>query len=269
MHCNIVVMKKSISVFYLVLIPLFCVCCKDSKNDDETSDKLETEISYSVNGSDTTLISLNDTITAKIGDTLAISIKTNGSNLGLYGSGNIDIKDSGNNKYLCILKGAGTATIGGLTYDKESSDNILINFFVKVPSIKYKYVVIKDPAFIINVGDESLKSKIETELKNTCPLNIFNYYKLECNSLQGGNLVFITSAKDTINGTFSSSDILKMNDMAMSYNGSVYNFTIEKDTDSKLAYGYLLKMDLTEKFRAMYPSETINEVSVSALALKN
>jgi hypothetical protein len=262
-------MKKNISAFYLVLIPLFCVCCKDSKSDDETSYKLKTEVSYSVNGSDSMLISLNDTIKAKLGDTLAISIKTNGSNMGLYGSGNFDIKDSGNNKYLCILKGAGTAIIGGLTYDKEASENILINFFVKVSTIKYKYVVIEDPAFVVNVGDENLKSKINAELKNVCPLNIFNYYKLECKTSHCGDLVYITSAKDTINGTFSSSDILKMNDIEMSYNGSVYDFTIEKATASKFAYGYLLKMDLTEKFRAMYPSETINEVSASALAIKN
>jgi hypothetical protein len=60
-----------------------------------------------------------------------------------------------------------------------------------------------------------------------------------------------------------------MNDIAMSYNGSVYNFTLEKATDTQFADGYYLKQDLTEKFRAMYPSETINEVSVSALAIKN
>ena len=271
--------KKVINIISLVLIPFFCVCCKDSNNNsnNEESTNLKTEISYSINGGDKKVISQNDTITASLGDTLIVSVNTNGVNMGLYGNNNLDIQESGNSEYVCVVKASGITTVGDFTYTEDSSEDssdnssedLIFNFFIKASSKKYRYVVIKDPTYVVNVENETLKSTIQTELKSVSPLNIFSYYKLVCTSLQGGELVYITTAKDTISGTFASSNVLKMNDIAMSYNGSVYNFTLEKATDTQFADGYYLKQDLTEKFRAMYPSETINEVSVSALAIKN
>jgi hypothetical protein len=262
-------MKRLINIINLTLIIFFCFSCKDSNKDEVTSNNLKTEISYSKKGSDKELISQNDTITANLGDTLNISVNTNGVNMGLFGNDNLDIQESENGEYLCVVKAAGTATVGNLTYTEDSSDYLLVNFYIKVSSKKYIYVVIKDPIFVVNVGNEALQNTIQAELKSASSLNIFNYYKLECKTLQGGNLVYITTAKDTINGTFTSSNILKMNDIAMSYKNSVYNFTLEKATDYNFADGYYLKQDLTERFRVMYPSETINEVSAKALTLKN
>jgi len=263
-------MKSVINAVYFIISLFLCFSCKDSnKNEEVISNNLKTEISYSKNSSDKELLSQNDTITANLGDTINFSISTNGVNMGLFGDNNIDIQESGDGEYMCIIKSAGTATIGNFTYSEDSSNDLLINFFIKVPTKKYNYVVIKDPTYTVNIGNETLKSTIEKELKDAFPLKLFDRYKLECNALQGGNLVYISTSKDTISGTFTSSNVLKMNDVAISYNGTVYNFTLEKDTDSQLAYGYYLKLDLTEKFRTKYPSETINEVSVSALTLKN
>ncbi len=263
-------MKKLINVILFVSILFFCVCCKEDKEEDTNENGVKLEIYYSYKDSDKQLISQNDTITVNLGDTLSLFVEVTGEYFGLWGDKSLEIQETGNREYSCVTKKTGIATIGSLAYgDTEISDELLFNFFVKVPSITYSYIVFGDPTFVIDIGNENLKNVIQTELEDSCILAFFSYYKLECNTINGGSLLYRTASADTIMGTFSSSNIYNMTDITMNFNGSTYNFTSEEDKESKLINGYLLKLDLTEKFRAKYPAETINEVSITALTKRS
>jgi hypothetical protein len=133
---------------------------------------------------------------------------------------------------------------------------------VHVPSFSYRIFTVEEPTFSIDAEPGSLKDAIQTELEDTyAPERI----TLTCNAVTGGDLQLVTVEKETITGTFTTSNVLDLTGFTLYYNNSAYAFTLEKSA-TEPDY-YFLEQDLTEEFRAKYPTETINEVTITTLSV--
>jgi hypothetical protein len=265
-------MKKFLNITLSVsVLCLFVSCSKDNEPEKPEAPKLELYYTYQ----DTTrhLLFDNDVITINLGDTFSLFADiTNitGDNLVILGKNSFEYEKTGDSSYQFAAQKAGLFNMGAFTYDQETGEDFITYFDVNVPSFFYEVFTAEDPVFNINVETESLKDAIQTELEDTyAPKFLYlTRITLTCNTITGGDLEFVTAEKETVTGTFTTSNVFDLTDITMYYSNFVYAFTLEKKSDIGPAH-YLLKQDLTEEFRAKYPTETINEVTITTLSLIN
>ena len=260
-------MKKLFPIIFLLPVLFLLLRCED---DDEPTTNLEAkiEIYYTYGDSINQPIENKDTITVDLGDTLSVFIELTGIEsdaVELAGTDNFEIEKTGDLEYACVAKGTGVGDIAA--YSSDLSSNLRKNFYVAIPSFSYLFLIVEEPVFVVDVENESLKTEIEAELEDDAP-NINDRYWLSCDAVDGGDLLVVTDEKDTLDGIFTSSNVIEMTDVTMYYNNSSYNFTLEESEEKGYLWWYL-KQDLTEEFRTKYPSETINEVTITTLAVKN
>jgi hypothetical protein len=253
-------MKKYLNIILLLSILFSLLRCKD--DNDETIDSVEKTIEIYCTYGDSTRqqVSDNETITLDLGDTLLISLTITGiesDSVSLSGTNNFEIEKSASLEYSFIATETGEGDI--VIFSDDLSSNLLFNFFVEIPPFYYTLIIAEEPILVIDSEDEDLKAEIQEELKQSYVPDINDRYVLNCTSIDGGILQIY--ANDTITSTFSSSNILDLSDIAMSYNNVIYYCTLE---ESEWGYYYrYMKQDLTEEFQTEYPSETINEVSIT------
>ncbi|MGV8092288.1 MAG: hypothetical protein AB2L24_10540 [Mangrovibacterium sp.] len=261
-------MKKFLNIILSVsVLCLFFSCSKDNEPEKPEDPKLELYYSYQ----DTTrhLLSDNDVITINLGDTFSIFADiTNitGDNLVILGKNSFEYEKTGDYKYQFVAQNAGLFNMGAFTYDQETGEDFITYFEVNVHSFSYEIFTIES-TFSIGAETESLKDAIQTELEDTYAPEFRPPLTLTCKTTTGGDLEFVTAEKETVTGTFTTSNVFDLTDITMYYNNFVYAFTLEK-SDIGPAH-YLLKQDLTEEFRAKYPTETISEVTITTLSIIN
>ena len=247
--------------------------CKDDEPENTGEEYIKIYFSYQ--DSDTEqLASDNDTVVINVGDTLFVSVEiTEGEDLGfssvqVYVTDNLETEETGDYEYRCIARETGIALISAYAKDSYLSlPDLTDNLYVNIAAPSYLLLITEEPSFVIDVEDEGLKTEIKTELEQLYAPDFYNFYTLTCNTTTGGDLQLVTAQNDTITGTFTSSDVFTLSDLTMSYDNSTYSFTVEqKEADSDY---YYLKQDLTEEFRAEYPTEVINEVSITTLTIIN
>ncbi len=260
-------------VFFASFLFLFYEC----NNDDEPENTGEEYIKIYYTHQDSEnkqLASDDDTIVANVGDTLFVSVEITEeedagfSSVQVFVTDNLKTEEVGDYTYRCIASEAGIAFISAYAENSylllpDLTDNIYVN--ITAPS--YLLLIIEEPSFVIDVEDEGLKTKIEAELEESYAPDFYNFYTLTCNTANSGKLQLVTAGNDTISGIFSSSDVFGLRDITMSYNNSTYSFTLESQKENS-GY-YYLKQDITEEFRTEYPTEIINEVSITSLAIIN
>jgi hypothetical protein len=203
-----------------------------------------------------------------LGDTLFLSFDVTGDyrRYSVFAPG-FDYEESGDLTYQLIANKAGLAYINAFVNSK--SDNISgadVAFFANISVFSYIIVPVEDPVLSVDAENESLERAIQTELEDAYDLAFPGYYTLTCNTFTGGDLQFVTAEKDTITGTFTTSTVFDLTDIAMSYNNSVYTCTIEGSAPDP-DYYFHLTQDLTDEFRIKYPAETINEITITTSAV--
>ena len=261
-------MKTFLTIILLTPALFLFYGCEDDDEPVNTGEE-NIKIYYTYQDEAKQLASDGDTIAVNLGDTLYVSVEIveddafSSVSVSIY---NLETEETGDYEYSCVAKEAGIAFITAFAKNSELSD-LADYLYVNVTSSSYLLLIVGDPSFTIDVEDESLKAKIKEELEDTYAVIFYDFYTLTCNTATGGDLQLVTAQNDTISGSFTSSDIFTLSDLTMSYDNSSYSFTVEqKETDSDY---YYLTQDLTEEFRAQYPSETINEVTITTLALMN
>ncbi len=270
-------MKDLTSIFILFSILFFFLSCeKDSEQVNINTGEENIKIYYTYKDSNKQLASDDDTLTISLGDTLSLSIEiieiTDIENAELdsvriFITDNFETEETGSYEYLCVAKETGLGAIITLVSGSELPSDLIDYLYVNISYCSYSFLVVEEPSFIIDVGNESLATKIKAELKDNYAPGFIDNYRLTCSTFYGGDLQLITARNDTITGTFTSSDVFEMEDITMNYNNSCYNFTLEqKEEDSDFFY---LKQDLTEAFRTKYPTETINKVTINTLSVMN
>ncbi len=220
------------------------------------------KIYYTLQGTAKQLAPDGDTIYVGLGDTMRVFVE-------IYDDLDVTVKiylieteKTGDYEYLCIAKEAGWAFITAYSASSDLPD-LTDEVHICKTSISYLLLVAAAPDFTIDVGDEILRNKIETDLEANYTIDFYNFYTLTCNTATSGGLQLVTAQNDTLYGTFTSSDVFTLPDLALSYDNLSYSFTLEqKDSDY-----YYLTQDLTEAFREKYPSGNINEVSIKTLSI--
>ncbi len=256
-------MKKLLYIIFSLPFLFLLLRCEKEKEQLETKEQ-KFEIYYSYEDTSKQLISDNDSITVDLGDTLLVFVEISDidtSFINLISSG-FETEKMRDLEYSCVAKKTGLGTIAA--YSSDLSSDLLTNFFVVIPSVSYTLIIVEN-SFIIDVENESLETTIHNELEDAYEPDTVSIFNLSCTTIEGGDLQFITNQKDTITGTFTSSNIINMNDILMDFNNYSFNFEVEKYESSR--YYRYLKQDLTEEFRTKYPTETINEITVTSLAL--
>ena len=261
-------MKKSLNIILLLSLLFFLLRCKD---DDNPVSSIEKSIEIYCSYGDTTgqQVSDNESITVDLGDTLFVSLVTTGiesDSVYLIGTNNFKIEKTGPLEYSCTAPETGEGDIA--VYSDNLSSELLSNFFVEIPSFYYTLIVTEEPSFVIGAENEDLKAEIQAELEKSYARDTFDQYVLYCTSVEGGYMQINTyNPIDTITGTFTSTNTLNLSDVSMFYNNTTYSFSVE---ESDLGYNFrYMKQDLTKEFQTEYPSETINEVSITMLILIN
>ncbi|MGV8092289.1 MAG: hypothetical protein AB2L24_10545 [Mangrovibacterium sp.] len=215
------------------------------------------------------LISDTDTLAVSLGDTLFLSFDVTGDYIryNVLASG-FEYEETADLTYQLIAKKTGLAYIYA-SVNGPTSDNIndaSVAFFVDISSFSYIIVPVEEPVLNIDVENESLRSAIQTELEDAYDLEFPGLYTLTCNTFAEGDLQLVTAEKDTIRGTFTTSTVFDLTDVILSYNNSAYTCTLEGSAPDP-DYYFHLKQDLTDEFRIKYPSETINEITITTLCV--
>jgi|GEM_PF-2924234 len=264
-------MKKFLNITLSVsVLCLFFSCSKDNEPEQPEDPKLELYYAYQ----DTTrhLLSDNDVIAINLGDTFSIFADiTNitGDNLVILGKNSFEYEKTGDSSYQFVAQKAGLFNLGVFTYDQETGEDFITYFDVDVSSsFFYEILMMEDPVFSIDTESENLKDAIQTELEDSyVPKSLYlTLITLTCSTITGGDLQFVSDEDETALGTFTTSNVLDLTDITMYYNNFAYAFTLEKQSDIGPNH-YLSKQELTEEFRAKYPTETINEVTIATSSL--
>jgi hypothetical protein len=258
-------------IFYsLFFTSLLLYGCNDDDESENTGEEY-IKIYYTYQGLDSKqLASDNDTIVVNLGDTLFVSIETDELNLGFDSvqiliSSNFETEEIGDYEYQCVASESEISCIAA--YVENLLPDALSKFYVNITAPSYLLLITEEPSFIIDVAEDSLETIIKADLEELYAPDFYNFYTLTCNTVSSGELQLVTAQNDTISGTFSSTDILALNDITLYYNNLIYNFTISsKDEDSGY---YYLQQDLTEEFCTAYPTAVINEVSITTCAIIN
>jgi hypothetical protein len=261
-------MKKSLNIILLLSLVFLLLRCKDDDGPISSTEK-NVEIYCTYGDTAGQQVSDNESITVDLGDTLFVSLAVTGiesDSVYLIGTNNFEIEKTDSLEYSCIATETGEGDIA--VYSDNLSSDLLSNFFVEVLSFYYTLIVIEEPSFVIDVANESLETKIQAELEKSYARNTFDQYFLYCKSVEGGDLqINVYDTNSTITGTFTSSNVLYLSDITMYYNNATYSFSLE---ESELGNNNrYLNLDLTKEFQTEYPSETINEVSITMLVLIN
>jgi hypothetical protein len=260
-------MQKFLNITLLLIV--FCLLMSCNKDNEPGTENLKLELYY-YSPLDTSkhLVSDTDTLAVSLGDTLFLSLDVTGD----YRRYNVfaarfEYEETGDLTYQFIARETGLGYINAFVNSR--SDNISdasIDFFVDISSFSYIIVLVEESVLNIDVENESLKSGIQTELEDAYDLEFPGHYTLTCNTFTGGDLQLVTAEKDTITGTFTTSTVFDLTDVTLNYNNSVYTCTLEGSVPDPNYY-FLLKQDLTDEFRIKYPSETVNEITITTLCV--
>ncbi len=256
-------MKKLFPIVFLLPFVLSLSSCKDKKETVlDIEDKIE--IYYTYKDFVRQLLADNDTISVDLGDTLLAFVETTDADaVAFSGTSNFEIEETGILEYKCVATKAGTGNMAA--YSSDLSSGLRMNFFASVPTVSYFFLFVEEPFYTVEVEKESLKNEILAELEDYAP-TIYSSYRLTCDAVYGGDLLAVTEEKDTLDGIFTSSDIVEMTDVTMYFDNSTFEFSISEVPEKEGYYKYFIQ-DLTDVFRQQYPSETINEVSITSLGL--
>ncbi|MEA5128521.1 MAG: hypothetical protein VB074_10070 [Proteiniphilum sp.] len=256
---------------YLLAVLSFLNGCEEAVDEPEvTDDSPKLEVYYSLqNSSEKYSISDLDTINANLGDTLSISIHyTGGEFLGLSGGNALEVTDEGNGEYTGVVVKSGLSVIRAYMdpYVYGSTVQLVADYLLDIPTIMYIYGITSEPEITIEPDDDAVAvNSIRAELETSLYLPVNNTdYILTSRTIHGGDLIYRTVDRDSIFGTFTSSDASRLSNITMNYNDREYNFTVE-ETASGIHY-CILKQDLTALFYDKYPN--MNEVSVKTSAIK-
>lgn len=261
---------RTVPVYLLAVLSFLSGCEKDADEPEVTDDSPKLEVYYSLQSS-SEKYSINDldTIKANLGDTLSISVHyTGGEFLGLSGGNALEITDEGNGEYTGVVVKSGWSVISAYMdpYVYGSTVQLVADYLLDIPTVMYIYGITSEPGITVEPDDDTaVVSSIRAELEAGQYLPVNNaYYILISQAIHGGDLIYRTVDRDSIFGTFTSSDASKLSDITMNYNDREYNFTVE-ETESSIHY-CVLKQDLTTLFKNKYPN--VNEVSVRTSAIK-
>jgi len=248
---------------------LFLVGCENNKNELEEVDTTpRLEIFYSIDNtsSDKYSVMHNDTIAVNLGDTLSLYITEYYISrfIGVFGDSGVEITGNEDKEYMCVAVNSGVSSVG-LYADTEGEGYLDVIFFINISSYKYYFNIISDPVVTIDTEDVTIKSLIQAQLKENMMPVINTSYRLECNAIDGGELLYVT-ASEGFWGTFTTSRIDPITDMTLYYNNLEYSFIIEKIDSDELENAYWLKQDLTSVFQDKYSN--VNEVTVKTKSLK-
>jgi len=260
-------MEKILNMTLLLMVFCLVMSCDDDAEPGTEDLKLEL---YYYSNQDTSkhLISDTDTLVVSLSDTLFLSLDVTGNyrKYDVLADDRFEYEETGDLIYQFVAIKTGLGYINAYVYNPSLGTAAGVDFFVNISSFSYIIVPIEEPELNIDVEPASLKSAIQTELKDAYDLEFPSHYTLTCNTFTGGDLQLVTAEKDTIMGTFSTSTVFDLTNVTMSYNNSAYTCTL-KGTEPDPDYYFLLKQDLTEEFRAKYPAENIHEITITTLCV--
>ncbi len=259
-------MKKYLFIILLGVF-FFFSACEGEKTHGEDPIEVLNAYYYDYKTYKDSLISSNDTIYNKVGETLTLTIETTSENIEVYSLDNnlVEIKDLKNNVFQCFSKQASSTTI----YIIDVLTDKFLRFQLNIAPVTITYNIINSPQitgaetiYTADMEDDSLKNDILIELKDK-----YSPQKgqLTYTSLTSGEFEITMENEDnSLKGSFTIEEELKFNAY---YNEKKYQVNLIKHPN--LAYGYYIIQDLTEEFRAKYPSAIITKIEVSSLAIMN
>jgi hypothetical protein len=252
---------KLLLIFFSALL-LLAGCNNDSDDEQNGSEVPQVKSYYSYKTVTDSLLVDGDTITVALTDTFQYDIRFENitvSRFVLYNS--FSSESAGDYSWLLSTEHAGVYNLGAYIYDQDRDADFTSSFYVNVPSVRYRALRLTDPVYVIDVADEQVKNEIGAELDNYNRLPLKREIIFEGTSTTGGTYSYTTSDGLAVTGLFSTSDIFNIDEMNISFDDLDIYYTLTGLEGTST--GYLFSQDLTEMFQANYPSETINEVSLS------
>lgn len=256
-------------VYFLLSMFVFMSCDKEVDKEEVIVPAASLEVSYSLKLGYRYNIAQDDTIKATLGDTLTLYVV--GYNVsdfsGIWGDGEIEITDHENKEYTCILTKSGLFSMEAYAVEEDGS-LLSVAFTVNILSLDYHIVIASEPVITIDGDDETLKDIIQAELENhTLFPSKYTEYTLKCNTINEGDFICATTSSEEVSGTFTSSNVLTLNDVVLSCDNLEYGFTFEKIESDDGGYLYWMEQDFTSMFQNKYPD--VNKVTVRTKSLKS
>lgn len=255
---------KNCLYLFLACFYIFILSLSGCSDEQDTGDAWGIEFSYKKSPGDKDIwpIEDGDTINAFMGDTLILYINCKGGELQEILAGDaLEITDRGNGEYsILIAKGGEGLYLFAIMNPYHLEGNIQKDswFFINASIYSYQYYVTGKPAVIVEPDDTGLENIIRAELEeNRLLLPTDSRYNLETTTIYEGALTHTPVNGESSYGTYTSTNILAMKDVAFHYNDLTYDFTMER---YYTVIGYFsvfqFKQDLTSLFRDKYPSVT-------------
>lgn len=253
------ILNKPGNIIVLLLCILYgAVSCGDKEEDDGTEIYDIPDIYYTnYRFSTINPLEKNDTIELKVGDTIAIYMKSAIEwNVLAEDNSAINIADKGNVGYMVTTKQVDFVTAGIL------SDSFNFIFYIDIQSLNSEIQVFEPPTYQIDIENGNLRNTIQEELESSYAVRLLDKFELTYTTMNVGSVKYTNRADvDTITGTFKDNG----NDLSIYIDNHLkYNFTFEKYEPASLIYSHYICQDLTEIFRIKYPTEQINKVLVTA-----
>ncbi|MEA5128520.1 MAG: hypothetical protein VB074_10065 [Proteiniphilum sp.] len=248
--------------FFIFILSL--AGCADEQEDEDT---WGIEFSYKKSPGDEDIwhIGKEETINAVLGDTLILYVNCKGGKLlGIHADNALEITDRGNGEYsiLIVKSGEGLSFFAIMNPD-HLDENIQKDswFFIdaSIYEAETQSYYVKSSYVIVEPDDTGLEKIIMAELEqNKLILPTDSRYNLDIStSIYEGKLTHTPVNGEPDYGTYTSTNIFAMKDVAFHYNDFTYDFTMDGYMH---VTGYFsvttFKQDLTSLFRDKYPSVT-------------
>lgn len=249
-------------------------CHKSSDTEEEVEEaSSKVKVYYSYNDIEQALLTDKDTITVNLTDTFILNVDiADDYQVMEYFIGDtkpFDFAEQDNYQYRFTTTESGVLPLSVFVYfGSDVDDYYVTTFYINVPTINYTIFALENPTYTIDVENDELKNNIQADLESGYFLKMWPL-KLECNTTTGGNYQLkLQSETNYSNGTFTTSDASDMTDFEFTYNNQVFSYELSQDYEEDSRF-YQYNQDLTEEFKAKYPEESINEVSLTFKGIRS
>lgn len=213
--------------------------------------------------SNDTLISSNDLLSLRLGNTMDLKIESNYDSIKVFSyNNNIEIERYAANSYTCIPTAIGDDQIVIVPVNK-TEDAYIVN--VSVSGYKDQYLIV-DCSYDVKVPSSSIiESEILNELQNSYIPKQYGIFSFNFATTDKGDFVYYkyVDKKDSIVGTFS---IAKNSVYTLRYNNTKQTINISESSSSTTN---TLTTDLVDIFKAKYPSDQIDSARITSHAHKS